>query len=160
GILEDRVRRGAALPKFCYVVPNFHNPSGVTLSEPRRRLLLEVLGRYGIPVLEDDPYGDLRYEGEALPTLHQLDRLGVTVYTGSFSKVFLPGLRVGWIKGPEEVIRRLAVAKQAADLCTPSLSQWLVLRALEEGLLDGQMERVRALYRQRRDAMLSALEAY
>lgn len=158
--LERLLRDGEALPKFVYVVPNFQNPVGATLSLQRRRHLLELARKFGFLILEDNPYGDLRFEGDPVPNIRALDDGEHTLYLGSFSKVFLPGLRVGWIKGPAPVIQRLVVAKQSADLCGPSLSHWILIQALREGLIDRRLQELRVLYRQRRDAMLEALEAF
>lgn len=159
-LLERLQRSGEPLPKFVYVVPNFQNPVGATLSLERRRQLLLLAQRFGFVILEDNPYGDLRYEGEPVPSIRALDGGEHTFYLGSFSKVFLPGLRVGWIKGPAAVIRRLSVAKGAVDLCGSTLSQWLVIQALREGLIDRRLQGLRQLYKQRRDAMLEALETF
>ena len=122
----DRALRSG--PKFIYLLPNFQNPTGVTLSLERRKLLVERADHYGIPIIEDDPYGQLRYEGDHLPPLVILDALargdnpysGNVIYLSTFSKILVPGLRLGWVVAPAEVIRRLVVAKQGADLHTSS----------------------------------------
>jgi len=157
---------GRHRPKLVYLTPNFQNPQGTTLSLERRLTIMAVLREHGIPVLEDNPYGELRYEGESLPHLLSLDgcrtRPGPdhVIYTGSFSKVLMPGLRVGWIIAANEVIEKLLQAKQAADLQTSTLSQHLVLELLSRGVREEMLPVLLKNYRKRRDAMLSALERY
>lgn len=162
--LEAALRVG---PKFIYVLPNFHNPAGVTLSLDRRQRLVELADRYGVPLIEDDPYGQLRYEGEHLPPLVGLDGQlrkreeapysGNVLYLSTFSKTLAPGLRVGWIVAPAEVIRRLVQAKQGADLHTSTLVQMIAHEVARGGFLDRHVRAIRAVYRERRDAMLAAL---
>ena len=110
-LVETAQRQGKKV-KLCYTIANFHNPLGCTLSLERRRKLLEIAHRYGFPILEDDPYGYVRFDGEHLPTLFSLDNRGVVVYGGSFSKILAPGTRVGWCAGNREIIRKMAVFKQ------------------------------------------------
>ncbi len=154
--LEEALE-GGARPKFLYTCPNFHNPAGVTLSGERRERLVAVCRAAGIPIVEDNPYGMLRFEGEGLPTLRSLDPENV-VYLGTLSKVFCPGIRVGWALGPSEVIRRMVLCKEAADLCSSNLNQLVA----EEWLSDrdrwrGSLAALNGVYRSRRDAALSAL---
>ncbi|MBA2255511.1 MAG: PLP-dependent aminotransferase family protein [Chloroflexi bacterium] len=149
------------LPKFIYVLPNFQNPSGRTLSLARRWRLLEVAALHGVPIVEDDPYGELRFEGDPLPTLHSLDADGLVVYVGTFSKVLAPGIRLGWIAAPTaELLRTLVLAKQPSDLHTAVATQMTVERLLRDGLLERHIPRLRACYRERRDAMASALHEH
>ena len=165
--------------KLLYLVPNFQNPQGTTLSLARRRQLLAALAHHvprithhasrithpGPVLIEDDPYSDLRYDGEPLPGLLELDaapRPGGALATrvlrlGSFSKTLAPGLRVGWVIAPVEVIDKLVQAKQAADLHTSTLCQHVILELLRQGVLDRQLPRLRAAYRLRRDTMLAEL---
>jgi len=159
-LLRARQRAGEPLPKLVYLIPNFHNPAGVTLSLERRRRLVELARRWGLVILEDDAYGELRFEGEPLPPLAALAPEGRVFYLGSFSKVLTPGVRVGWIVAPAEVIRKLSVAKQGTDLCTNALGQKLVVEALRRGLLEPHVRGLRDLYRVRRDRMLAALERH
>jgi 2-aminoadipate transaminase len=164
GELEAALRAG---PKFIYVLPNFHNPAGVTLALDRRQQLVELADRYGVPLIEDDPYGQLRYEGEHLPPLVVLDgRLrthegvpysGNVLYLSTFSKTLAPGLRLGWIVAPAEVIRRLVQAKQGADLHTSTLTQMIAYEVARGGFLDRHVREIRSVYRERRDAMFAAL---
>jgi DNA-binding transcriptional MocR family regulator len=146
--------------KFIYVMPNFQNPSGVTLSLERRKRLVEIAQRYGVPILEDDAYGELRYSGEALPALKVLDKGQQVIYLGSFSKVLSPGLRVSALVAPDGVMEKLVFAKQAADLHTDNLAQRIVYEFLCRDLLDPHIQVIINSYRKRRDAMLQAMERY
>jgi DNA-binding transcriptional MocR family regulator len=146
--------------KFIYVMPNFQNPSGVTLSLERRKRLVEIAQRYGVPILEDDAYGELRYSGEALPALKALDKGQQVIYLGSFSKVLSPGLRVSALVAPDGVMEKLVFAKQAADLHTDNLAQRIVYEFLCRDLLDPHIQVIINSYRKRRDAMLQAMERY
>jgi 2-aminoadipate transaminase len=162
--LAGALRRG---PKFIYALPNFQNPTGATLTLERRRDLIRTADEYGIPILEDDPYGQLRYEGEHIAPLVALDaeyrRLDGTAYSGNvlylstFSKTLAPGLRLGWIIGPVEVIQRLAQAKQGTDLHTSSFVQRVAYEVARSGFLDQHVRILRPAYKARRDAMLSAM---
>ncbi len=143
--------------RLIYVVPNFQNPKGTTLSLKRRHALVELAARHGVPILEDDPYGELRFEGQALPSLGALDEAGLVVTLGTFSKTLAPGLRVGWATGPAELIRAMTVAKQAADLHTGTLSQRAAAQLLRSFDYDGHLALLRRVYGERRDAMLQAL---
>ena len=146
--------------KFIYVMPNFQNPSGVTLSLERRKELLKTAQQYGVPILEDDPYGELRYSGEALPTLKELDDGEQVMYLSSFSKVLSPGMRVCALIAPDEVMGKLVFAKQAADLHTDNLAQRIVYGFLERDFLDPHIQVIINSYRTRRDAMLQAMDEH
>jgi DNA-binding transcriptional MocR family regulator len=151
---------GGARPKFLYVCPNFHNPAGVTLSLERRGRLVEVCRAAGVPIVEDDPYGMLRFEGERLPSLRSLDPENV-IYLGTLSKIFCPGIRVGWTVAPAGTTSQLVLLKEAADLCSSNLNMlvaeaWLADRDRWIGTLAELVE----VYRARRDACLSALERH
>jgi len=146
--------------KFIYVMPTFQNPTGATLSLARRHELLDVAARFGVPVVEDDSYGELRYEGEALPPLKALDEEGVVVYLSSFSKTLSPGLRLGFVAAPGPLQEKLLFAKQSADLHTTVLSQRIAHEFLRRDLLDPHIRGIVAAYRRRRDAMLMALEEH
>ncbi len=148
----------AERPKLLYVIPNFDNPSGVRLSLPRRERLVELCARYGVPIFEDDPYGELRFAGEALPSLHLLAPEQV-VYSSTFSKILAPGLRLAWMIAQPELLDLINRLKQASDLHTSTLIQQLTLEVVQGDFMSGQIERVRAYYRRQRDAMLAALEA-
>lgn len=144
-------------PKFIYCVPTFQNPSGRTLSLPRRRRLLEIAARFDVPVIEDNPYGLLRYEGEPLPTLKSLDQDNRVLYVGTFSKILGPGLRVGWLVAPPEVIDLVDLGKQCADLCPPSTSQLTLGAYFGRGNWRDYVATQVEVYRDRRDLMLQAL---
>ena len=166
----DRLMEEGRSPKFIYTIPNFQNPGGVTMSAARRRRLVEVAREREILVLEDNPYGLLRYEGEELPTLHSLDALAAkrggasdfVVYLGTFSKILSPGIRLGWAVAPRPVMEKLNLCKQGADLCSSPVTQLFVAAYFQEQAGAGPLwlaylESQKKLYRSRRDAMLEAL---
>ena len=164
-LLEAPLRSG---PKFMYVLPNFQNPGGTTLAEGRRHELVMLADRYGIPIIEDDPYGQLRYEGEHLTPLIVLDRqnmrrdngysMGNVIYLSTFSKTLAPGLRLGWIVAPPEVITKLVQLKQGADLHTSTFTQIVAYEVARDNFLDEHIKLIRRVYGERRDVMLRALE--
>jgi len=165
--LEAALRSG---PKFMYILPNFQNPGGVTLSEDRRRELVLLSDKYGIPIIEDDPYGQLRYEGEHKTPLVVLDRtnlqrddgytLGNVIYLSTFSKLLAPGLRVAWIVAPPDVIARLSQIKQSTDLHTSTFTQMVTYEVARDGFLDEHVKLIRSVYSERKDAMMKALTDY
>jgi 2-aminoadipate transaminase len=166
-LMEEPLRSG---PKFMYVLPNFQNPAGTTLSEVRRHELVLLADRFGIPIVEDDPYGQLRYEGEHLPPLVVLDRenlrrdygysIGNVIYLSTFSKTLAPGLRLGWIVAPPEVISKLVQLKQGTDLHTSTFTQFVAYEVARDGFLDQHVKLIRKIYRERRDVMLQALQEF
>ena len=145
--------------KAIYVIPNFQNPSGRTWSLERRRRFMEIVERHDVHVVEDNPYGELRFEGAPIASLKSLDRTGHVIALGTFSKVFCPGLRIAWIAAENPVYEKLVILKQGADLQTSTLGQLQVNRYLEENDLDADIARIIPVYRERRDAMLAALDA-
>jgi 2-aminoadipate transaminase len=163
--LEEALRAG---PKFIYVLPNFQNPTGVTLSLDRRRKLLEMADQYGVPIVEDDPYGQLRYEGDHLPSIVVLDShyrddttpcyRGNVIYLSTFSKTLAPGIRLGWVVAPPEVISKLVQAKQGADLHTATFNQLVAFEVARGGFLDRHIHTIRDVYGKRRDLMMAAME--
>ena len=165
--LEEALRAG---PKFIYVLSNFQNPTGVTLSLERRLKLIELADRYGIPIVEDDPYGQLRFEGEHLPSVVALDDQfrengtnqyrGNVIYLSTFSKTLAPGIRLAWVVAPAEVIRKLVQAKQGADLHTATFSQMVAYEVSKGGFLDRHVWMICRVYHQRRDVMLDALDEF
>ncbi len=169
GRLEAELRAG---PKFMYVLPNFQNPGGVTLSLERRVRLVELADRYGVPIVEDDPYGQLRYEGEHLPPLVKIDAEfhqnghgrapfhGDVIYLGTLSKTLAPGLRIGWVVAPEEVVTKLVQMKQGADLHSSTIDQMIAYEVAHGGFLDRHVKDIRKVYGERRAAMLAALERH
>src|SRR5690606_39108618 len=147
-------------PKFIYSVPSFQNPAGVTLAAERRRRLVAIAREREILVVEDNPYGLLRYEGEPVDPLYKLDGGDYVLYVGTFSKILSPGIRLGWICAPPPVMAKLVLGKQAADLCTSTLSQFFAHEYFAEGRWRRYVEALCDIYRERRDAMLAALERH
>ena len=154
--LEDALVRGER-PKFVYTVPNFHNPAGVTMSRPRREQLVALCREARIPIVEDNPYGMLRFEGDPHPTLRSLDPQNV-IYLGTVSKVFSPGVRVGWAVAEPGVLQRLVLAKEAADLCGSQFTMLVTERYFSGELWRRNLDALVQTYRSRREAMLAALE--
>ncbi len=161
--LEEALRTG---PKFIYVLPNFQNPTGVTMSLERRMKLVELADRYGVPIIEDDPYGQLRFEGEHLPSVVMLDNnlrdqsgtyTGNVIYLSTFSKILAPGLRLAWVIAPPEVIRKLVLAKQGADLHTATFNQVVAYEVGHGGFIDKHVQVINRVYQERRDVMLDSL---
>lgn len=144
-------------PKFIYIVSEFHNPKGTSLSTARRHKLVELSSRHQVPILEDDPYGELRYRGEARPPLAALDREGLVIYLSTFSKTISPGMRLGWAVSSPELIRAMVIAKQASDLHTSTVEQRAAARMLEEFDYDGHVAMLRREYGARCEAMLEAI---
>src|SRR5215218_9461087 len=145
-------------PKFIYSVPSFQNPAGVTLSGERRRRLVELAREHEVLIVEDNPYGLLRYEGDPEPTLYSLDGGDYVLYLGTLSKILSPGIRIGWVAAPPPVLEKIGLGKQAADLCTSTLSQYFVREYFAEGRWREYINDLVEIYRDRRDAMLEALE--
>src|SRR5215475_14367889 len=166
-LLEAPLRSG---PKFMYVLPNFQNPGGTTLSEGRRHELVLAADKYGIPIVEDDPYGQLRYEGEHLTPLVVLDRdnlrrdqgysIGNVLYLSTFSKTLAPGLRLGWIVAPPDVIAKLVQLKQGADLHSSTFVQMVAYEVARDNFLDEHVKLIRRVYCERRDVMLESLQEF
>jgi 2-aminoadipate transaminase len=152
----DALERDGRRPKFIYTVPNFHNPAGVTMSLERRRELVRIASERQLLVLEDNPYGMLRYEGEPLPTLYSLDDEFV-IYTSTFSKILSPGVRLGWAVAPAPILEKMQVGKQGSDLCSSSISQYFVRAYFDAGPWGDYVASLVEIYRRRRDVMLDAL---
>jgi 2-aminoadipate transaminase len=156
----ERLDREGRRPKFIYTVPTFQNPAGVTMSLSRRRRLVEVAHERELLVLEDNPYGLLRYEGDELPPLYALDRGVFVMYLGTFSKILSPGIRLGWVAAPAPVLAKINLGKQATDLCTSSLTQQVVEGYFAQGRWQAYVQDLCTIYRRRRDAMLDALAEF
>jgi 2-aminoadipate transaminase len=156
----DRIEAEGRKLKFIYTVPTFQNPGGATMSLERRRQLVRIAAEREVLVLEDNPYGLLRYEGEALPPLYALDGGVYVMYLGTFSKILSPGIRLGWVSAPPPVLEKINVGKQGADLCTSTLSQLMVQAYFERGDWREYVESLTDVYRPRRDAMLDALQEF
>ena len=159
GINVDQVEAalGNSNPKFIYIVSDFHNPKGTSLSTERRQRLIEISKRHQVPILEDDPYGELRYRGEARPPLAALDRDGLVIYLSTFSKTISPGMRLGWAVSSAEMIQAMVIAKQASDLHTSTVEQRAAARMLAEFDYDGHVAMLRREYGARCEAMLDAI---
>jgi 2-aminoadipate transaminase len=153
----DRLEAEGRRPKFIYTVPTFQNPAGVTMSLPRRERLVRIARERELLVLEDNPYGLLRYEGDPLPTLRALDGGEFVIYLGTFSKILSPGLRLGWATAPRPVLEKMNIGKQSADLCSSSMTQLFVAAYFEQDRWEEYLRSLVELYRRRRDTMLDAL---
>ena len=161
-LLEEKLaqlKKEGRRPKFLYTVPTFQNPAGVTLSLERRKALLEIAEREDFLIVEDDPYGKLRFRGEALPTLKSLDRNGRVILLRTFSKTLAPGLRTGYVVGAPELLRRIVILKQAADLCSPAMTQYIIMEMLKTGAMEEYIQRVIEVYRHKEEVMMATLQA-
>jgi len=158
--LLDRLAAGGRRPKFIYSVPTFQNPAGQTLSAERRIRLVEILRERELLLLEDNPYGLLRYEGAPQDSLYKLDGGDYVLYLGTFSKILSPGIRLGWLCAPPPVMAKVVLGKQASDLCTSTLSQYFVDEYFGEGRWREYIEALCGVYSSRRDAMLEALDEH
>ncbi len=158
--LLDRIRASGRTVKFIYTIVNFQNPAGATMTVERRKKLAEIADRYGVGVLEDDPYGYVRYDGEHLPSLFSFDGGGNTIYAGSFSKILSPGVRIGWVIGARSIIRQMTIFKQFSDICSSPINQALVYEYCRKGYLDEHIPNITNNYRVKRDAMQSAFAKY
>lgn len=152
----DELERSGRRPKFIYTVPNHHNPAGVTMSLQRRHELVRIAGERELLVLEDNPYGLLRYEGEPLPTLRSLDDEFV-IYASTFSKILSPGVRLGWTVAPAPILHKMQIGKQGSDLCSSSISQYFVSAYFDAGPWEEYVHSLLEIYRRRRDVMLDSL---
>ena len=156
----DRLEREGRRPKFIYTVPTFHNPGGVTMSAERRAQLVALARERELLVIEDNPYGLLRYEGQASDPLYKLDGGDYVIYLGTFSKILSPGIRLGWLCAPPPVMEKVVLGKQASDLCTSTLAQYFVAEYFGEGRWREYIHDLCSIYRRRRDAMLDALRRH
>lgn len=157
--LEEALRTDDSI-RFIYVIPDFQNPTGICWSLARRRALLEIAARYDVPVVEDSPYGDLRYEGERLPSLWELDTEDNVIYLGTFSKTLSPGMRLGWLLARTEIVNAADNLRQSMDLAPSSLTQRIAALYLQRCDFAAQVARNVAIYRERRDTMLAAMEEF
>lgn len=156
--VEEQIRKYH--PKLMYIIPTFQNPTGVTLSLERRKRLAEIAAQYGVVLAEDDPYRDLRYQGEALPSIKSFDTEGWVAYLGSFSKLISPGMRVGYVIANPTLMRKLVIGKQSVDVHTASLTQAIVDAYIRKGLLGPHIERICADYRKQLDLMLDLFRLF
>lgn len=163
GIMESELKKLAVMgkkPKFIYIIPDFQNPAGVTMSEKRRVEIIALAHKYDVLIIEDSPYRELRYEGQHQKTMYELDGTGHVVLLGTFSKIFCPGFRIGWVLGHPDVLDKIIVGKQATDLCTPPFTQRIAARYIEKGLLDPKIAEITRMYEARQKVMLKSLEQY
>lgn len=158
--LEEFLYNSGQKPKLVYTIPTFQNPSGRVLTLERRKHLVDLCTRYRIPLIEDNAYGELRFDGEEIPTLKSLDVSGTVIFLGTFSKIFSPGIRLGWIAAPPTVIDKILLFKQVTDQTSSSLSQLLAQEAHERGLIDKQIEVTREGLKVKRDLTVEALQKY
>ena len=147
-------------PRLIYTLPTFQNPTGAVMSPERRRRLLLLARRYSTPILEDDPYGDIYFDGKQPQPLKALDTHSQVIYLSTFSKILAPGLRVAWLAAPEPMIERLSLHKQIFDLNTNAIGQWAVSEVIQRNLLDDHLATLRTIYHQKRDLMLSAIRTH
>ena len=161
-IMSELEKALAANPdvKFIYVIPDFQNPSGRTWPIERRKQFMEIINKYEIPVAEDNPYGELRFEGEIFPSLKSYDTKGLVLFFGTFSKIFAPGFRLGWVSASPEILEKFNISKQAADLQASTISQMEMAKFIEMYDLDAQVEKIKEVYGKRRTIMLDAMDEY
>lgn len=155
-----RLHRTGINPKFIYTVPTFQNPSGETMSLSHRKELLDIASEYDFLIIEDDPYGELIFEGSSIQPIKSYDTKGRVVYISTFSKILAPGFRIGWIIASKVILDKFIQAKQATDLCTNVFSQYVAYEYIKGGYLDKHVERIKELYKRKRDVMLEALKEY
>ncbi|MBN1540232.1 MAG: PLP-dependent aminotransferase family protein [Candidatus Thermoplasmatota archaeon] len=146
--------------KFLYTVPTFHNPAGVCMSLSRRKKIIDLAHEFDLIIVEDDPYGELRYTGDAIPPLKALDDGGRVIYLGTFSKTLAPGFRIAWTFGPKPVIDKMVIAKQAVDLCTPPFTQFVAKEYLKRGYIDQHLTKIISLYGQKQRIMAKSMDEY
>ncbi len=162
-LFEERIKtlvKRANQPKIVYVLPNFHNPAGVTMPETNRKRLVDMAAEYDFIILEDDPYGELRYVGEHLKPIKAFDDEGRVVYMGTFSKVLSPGLRVGWVVADPEILKKLIIAKQSSDVCTNMLGQAIASEYMSRKLMDRQIGKIKEIYGRKLKIMLDGMDEF
>ena len=157
-VIEQALGEGKRI-KFLYMIPDFQNPSGESLTLEERKMLVELARRYGFLIVEDSPYRELRYEGEDIPTMYSIDP-DIVIHLGSFSKIFAPGFRLGWAIAHPEILDKIYVCKQSLDLCPPVFDQYVAAEFLRSGSLDANLSRSIELYKGKRDLLLSLLEKH
>jgi len=155
--LEEALKNNENV-KFIYVIPDFQNPSGKTWSAGRRKTLVELANKYNVAIVEDNPYGELRFEGEILPAVKHYDTEGRVIFLGTFSKIFCPGLRLGWVVADKEVLNKFVMVKQGADLQSSTISQMEVAKFLEIYDIEKHIEKIKVVYKKRRDLMMKTME--
>lgn len=148
------------MPKFIYIIPDFQNPAGITMPEFRRLEIIEIAKKYDVLIVEDSPYRELRFEGEPQRMLYELDNSGHVIALGTFSKIFVPGFRIGWVIAHESIVDKFVIAKQSTDLCTAPFVQKIAAKYLEKGLFDKNLKNIIKMYHRKRDVMLEAFEEF
>jgi 2-aminoadipate transaminase len=156
----SRMSKHGEHAKLVYIFPTFHDPTGITMSASRRKKLLDLAAEYNLLIIEDDPYRELRYDGTWVRTIKSMDKEGHVIYLGSFSKIISPALRIGWCVASDEVTSKLTIAKQSADLCTNTFAQHVIYEFINRNLLDRCLQKVRNIYRKKRDIMLNAMNIH
>lgn len=162
-LLEEKLtklQQQGEKPKFIYVIPDFQNPAGITMPESRRKEIIEIAHKFDILIVEDSPYRELRFEGEHQKTMYELDGTGQVITLGTFSKIFVPGFRVGWVIAHEDVIDKIVMAKQNTDLCTAPFVQKIAAKYLEKGLFEKNLLTIIDKYREKKELMLNAFEKH
>ncbi len=158
GMVVEELEEKLDQVKFIYTVPTFQNPTGISMSLERRQQLLALAEKHGIPIVEDNAYCELRYSGKAVPSIKSMDKKGLVIHLCTFSKILAPGFRLGFVVADQEIIKKLVMAKQGADLCTNVLSQHIANEYLRSGLIDKQIPKIRRMYKKKRNIMLKALK--
>ena len=156
----ENIKKQGKKAKFIYTIVNFQNPAGSTMATERRKELAAIAERYNLTIFEDDPYGYVRFDGDHLPSIFSFDKAGNTLYAGSFSKILSPGVRIGWISGPKEIVRQMTVFKQTTDLCSSPVTQVLTHEYCRKGYLDSHLPNIIANYRMKRDAMEKSFQKH
>ena len=162
-VLEEKLtqlKNSGKKVKFIYTISNFQNPAGVTLTLARRKKLIEIAHKFNVLIIEDNPYEKLRFEGESIPSIYSIEKNGSVISLGTFSKILCPGLRLAWILGNKEVIKKMVILKQATDLCTNIMGQLIAFEYCQSGKLEKRINSNVNIYRKKKDIMLSSLEKY
>ncbi|MCD6172030.1 MAG: PLP-dependent aminotransferase family protein [Thermoplasmata archaeon] len=162
-LLEEKINeieKEGKKVKLIYTIPTFQNPAGVEMSEDRRKRMLEIAKEHDILILEDDPYGKLRFEGNAIKPIKAFDNNEQVIYMATFSKILSPGLRLAYVAAPTEIAKKMMIAKQSMDLCTSTFTQLIAYYYIKYGYIDKQIPKIIEMYRKKRDIMLSALEKF
>ncbi len=154
----EALKQQGIKPKFIYVIPDFQNPTGITMPESRRLEIIALAHKYDVLIVEDCPYREVRFDGQAQRMMYDLDNDDHVITLGTFSKIFAPGFRIGWILGPKDVNEKIVIAKQSADLCTPTFVQKIAIRYMNSGVFETNLQKTIDLYHQRRDVMLAEME--
>lgn len=162
-ILEEKLSfltREGLKPKFIYVVPTFQNPSGTCMPLNRRKHLIEIAEKHDVLIIEDDPYGEIRFSGDKVPPIKALDRDGRVIYISSFSKILAPGFRIAFCVAPKEITKKMTLAKQSIDLCTNPFGQYVAAEYIKRGYLDKHLQNIISMYKEKRDIMLDSMDKY